>query len=287
MPTRSPTVAGLFYPADRAACQKQLRECLQDTGMSKVSDLIRAGVVPHAGWTYSGPAAAKVYAAIGAQGTPETVVLFGAVHSWGVGESSVYASGSWRTPLGKVEIDEALATAVLDVSDGLIVDRPQAHDGEHSIEVQLPFLRHLFPSTLILPIAVPPSVDSHTIGKLVARVARSMGRQAPAIASSDLTHYGPRYGMAPGGTGQLGIDWAKANDRRLLDLVVQMRADEVVTEATAHHNACGAGAIAAAMAYASELGASRGLVLQHTNSYEAMPLGAPSDHVGYAAVALV
>ena len=114
-----------------------------------------------------------------------------------------------------------------------------------------------------------------------------MGRQAPAIGSSDLTHYGPRYGMAPAGTGQQGIEWTKANDRRLLDLVVQMRADEIVVEARAHHNACGAGAIAAAMAYAAELGASRGLVLEHTNSYEAMPLGAPSDHVGYAAVALV
>ena len=284
MPIRKPTVAGMFYPAQEAACRRQAQECLQGAPTAALQRPIVGGMVPHAGWAFSGPTAGRVFAALAAQGSPETLVLFGAVHSWGVGEASLYGAGSWRTPLGELAIDEELAQEVLRAAGGLVVNRPEAHTAEHSIEVQLPFIQVLFPQARILPIAMPPLPDAQEIGREVARAARTLGRHAPGIGSSDLTHYGPRYGHAPAGVGERALEWTRHNDERLLDLVVQMRASEIVAEAGSHLNACGAGAVAAAIAYAAERGALEGVLLQHITSHEVMPMGRPTDMVGYGAV---
>lgn len=287
MPTRLPTVAGMFYPSDEASCRRQVDECLRAAGPIEVPGPIRGGVVPHAGWAYSGPTAGRVYAALRGQDPPETIVLFGAVHGWGVTGASAYGSGCWRTPLGDLLIDEELAEATVRAGEGLIAERPGAHSSEHSIEVQLPFIKHLFPDARLLPIALPPAPDAHQVGRAVARAARELGRNAPAIGSSDLTHYGPRYGFAPVGTGDRALEWTRDNDEGLLDLVVQMREADIVREAGSHRNACGAGAIAAAVGYASELGATRGILLHYTTSHDVMPLGRPTDMVGYGALIFV
>ena len=74
------------------------------------------------------------------------------------------------------------------------------------------------------------------------------------LASSDLTHYGPSYRFTPAGVGEAALEWAKANDRRLLERVTDLAAEQVVPEARAHANACGAGAIAAMLAACRETG---------------------------------
>lgn len=287
MPTRFPSVAGMFYPSDEASCRRQVEECLRAAEPVEVRGTVLGGVVPHAGWSYSGATAGRVFAAMREQDPPETIVLFGAVHGWGVVGASAYGSGGWRTPLGDLLIDEELAEAAVRASKGLIADEPSAHSAEHSIEVQLPFVKHLFPDARIFPIAMPPSSDAHQIGRVVARVVRELGRDAPAIGSSDLTHYGPRYGFAPVGTGDQALQWTRENDKRLLNLVVQMREADIIDEAGSHRNACGAGAIAAAVGYASELGATQGLLLHYATSHDVMPLGRPTDMVGYGAVIFV
>jgi len=284
MPIRLPSVAGMFYPAEEAACREQVAACLAGASPDPLPRSILGGIVPHAGWTYSGPTAGRVFAAIAAQGAPETIVLAGAVHSWGVSRASLYGSGAWRTPLGDVAIDEELAQQVLRDPAASIIDRPQAHQSEHSIEVQMPFVRHLFPDARILPIAVPPTADVQAVGQQLARAVRELGRRAVVVGSSDLTHYGPRYGFAPVGVGEKGLQWARQNDERLLDLAIQMRATDVVKEAERHSNACGAGAIATAIVFASQLGAQQGILLQHITSHEVLPMGRPTDLVGYAAV---
>jgi len=287
MSVRFPSVAGMFYPAGETACREQVANHLATPAVPHLESLVRGGVVPHAGWSYSGPTAGRVFATLSAQDAPETIVLFGAVHRWGVRGASMYGSGSWRTPLGDLSIDVELAQEVLRGGGGAILDSPDAHAGEHSIEVQLPFIAHLFPGTRILPIAVPPSPDAHKLGAQVASAARTLGRRTLAIGTSDLTHYGPRYGLAPVGAGDQALEWVKKNDARLLDLTVQMRAAEVVEEAREHQNACGAGAIAASIAHAAELGATRGIVLDYTTSHDVMPVGRPTDMVGYAAIVFV
>jgi AmmeMemoRadiSam system protein B len=284
MAVRLPSVAGMFYPAEEAACRRQVVACLGHVPPAPLPRPIQGGVVPHAGWTYSGPTAGRVFAALAAQGAPETVVLAGAVHSWGVSRASLYGSGAWRTPLGDLPIDEELAQQVLRDPAASVIDRPEAHGSEHSIEVQTPFIKYLFPDARILPVAVPPTVDVLEVGRQLARAARDLGRRAVILGSSDLTHYGPRYGFAPVGVGEKGLQWARQNDERLLDLAVEMRAADIVPEATRHGNACGGGAIAAAIAFAAQMGAQQGTLLQHTTSHEALPMGRPADLVGYAAI---
>lgn len=285
MPTRSPIVAGMFYPADEPSCRRQVRACLEAIRIEAPAGTVCGGIVPHAGWVYSGPTAGTVFQAIAAQEPPETFILFGAVHTWGVNEACLYGHGAWRTPLGDLAVDEDLAAAI--TSQAGIVDRPQAHAEEHSIEVQLPFIKYLFPSARIVPIAMPPLYTAPAIGQKVAQAVRQMGRRAIALGSTDLTHYGPRYGLAPAGAGESAIVWVHNNDKAFLDRVVSMQAEEIVPEARSHHNACGAGAVAAAIAFAAEMGASQGMLLHYTTSHEVMPSGRATDMVGYGAVIFI
>lgn len=284
MTMREPVVAGMFYPGEASECTREIEIYLSAVLLPEEPFELVAGIVPHAGWAYSAATAAHVMAAL-ADEDPDTVVLFGAVHRWGIPGAAAYASGAWRTPLGALEVDAELAQAVL-AATGFVRDVPAAHDEEHAIEVQLPFIKHLLPTARILPIAVPPIAEAPEIGRAVACAVQQLGRRVVALGSTDLTHYGPRYGLAPAGAGQAALDWTHENDRRVLALMTSLDAEGVLREVKAHHNACGAGAVAATIAYAQELGATEGLLLHYTTSHEVMPLGPARDLVGYGAVAL-
>lgn len=287
MPVRSPIVAGMFYPAHEASCRREVEGYLAQATCDLAGCEMVGGVAPHAGWTFSGLATAHVYATLRRQTPPETVVLFGAVHSWRVGAPSVFGAGRWRTPLGALSVDEELAQEVLQAANGELLDSPEAHLDEHAIEVQLPFLARVCPEARILPIAVPPVAGADGIGALVAACARGLGRRTVAIASTDLTHYGPRYGLVPAGVGEGALQWIHANDARVLDLMAGLRGDAILDEVERHHNACGAGAVAAAVGFSAAMGATRGQVVYYTTSHEVSPVGPASDMVGYGAVVFV
>jgi hypothetical protein len=104
------------------------------------------------------------------------------------------------------------------------------------------------------------------------------------IGSSDLTHYGEPYGFTPAGSGPIAHRWMQENDARILRLIERMNAAEVTDEALRHHNACGAGAIAATVAAAEAMGARHGHLLRYTTSYEVVPEGRFRFAVGYAGV---
>jgi AmmeMemoRadiSam system protein B len=109
------------------------------------------------------------------------------------------------------------------------------------------------------------------------------------LASSDLTHYGPDYGLAPAGVGVAALDWANENDSRLMDVVTLLSPEAVVPHVREFFNACGGGAIAAMMAACRETGASRVNVLRMANSYEILrPYGynRPDNAVGYSSVVI-
>lgn len=286
MPIRATTVAGQFYPSNRAECTRAVEKAMGQH-QPLAEERVFGGIAPHAGWMFSGACAGFLFSALRDQAvSPETVVLFGAVHYPGVSTASLYGTGAWRTPLGDLAVDAELARAVLKSDqDGLLVDDPHAHAHEHSIEVQLPFVRFCWPEARILPLAIIPSGSAEAVGRIVARSAQRLGREIVVVGSSDLTHYGPRYGMAPAGIGQPALDWTHANDRGLLDEAVAMRPEGVLRQASTQHNACGAGAIAATIACCRELGAEQGRLLHYTTSHEVYPMGSASDLVGYGAVA--
>ncbi len=285
---RQPIVAGRFYPSSQSACEHQLRECIPlASEFKEANSQLYGAIVPHAGWACSGKVTGKAFMALADRVMPETVVLIGAVHAARGTEAAVYDSGAWETPLGEVEVDEALASLLLGTADLIRSDLP-AHRLEHSLEVQVPFVQALFPDARILPIMVPPSQQSVRIGELIGTKLGASGVDLIIVGTSDLTHYGPGYGMTSHGEGQAGLDWARnVNDRRMLDRILAFDAERIVPEAIEHRNACGSGAIAATMAACQALGARRAIVLEHTTSQETLKDMIPepvTDSVGYAGI---
>ncbi|MCH7870501.1 MAG: AmmeMemoRadiSam system protein B [Planctomycetes bacterium] len=289
-------MAGQFYPAGADACREELERYLRAAVRANSAPARRGrissanyigGLVPHAGWRCSGAVAARVFAALSARCSPDVIVLFGGVHRYRGRPAVMFTSGQWETPLGPVEIDSVLCARLLE-SSPLIADEASAHEDEHSLEVQMPFLRHVFPDAKVVPIMVPIDKIGTEIGEAVGRAVSAYDKHALIVGTTDLTHYGPRYGFTPHGVGAEANAWAKDdNDRRFVDLLCSLKADELVPEASNRRNACNSGAAAATVAACVSMGATRGVLLEHTTSYEVLSAevyGEQNDSVGYAGI---
>lgn len=286
MTVRRAARAGTFYPSDAGACRDQIRSCLATAAAASAPGRLVGGIVPHAGWVYSGATAATTYRAVG-EPSPARFVLFGAVHVPGVRRPSLSPATAWATPLDPVAVDREAAAAIRAAAGARLEEDERAHAGEHSIEVQLPFLRELFPASLLVPVAVPPEPAAVELGRIVGETLGGLPGRSVVIGSTDLTHYGPSfYGFAPAGTGPKALRWAKEeNDRSFLDRLLALDAEGALSDAIEKRNACGAGAAAATVAAAKAMGATSAALLRHTTSHEAKPDAAmPTDFVGYASV---
>ena len=289
MRTRKTIVAGQFYPGQHDACIDEINDCL-DAGTigESLPETIVAGIVPHAGWTFSGSLAALVFSAIKLQHEKvHTFIVFGAAHRYFGGTPAVYDRGFWETPLGEVAVDEELAEEVL--SEGPAESDCGAHRNEHSLEVQVPFIQYLFAGAKILPILVPPTKQAITLGENIGRIIkRNEQKKIVCIGSTDLTHYGPNYGFTPMGVGPDALQWADTvNDKKFIDFALKLEPRALLASAAENCNACGPGASAATIAAAKELGSRQGVLLAHTNSNKVMlqKMGTSSaDSVGYAAI---
>lgn len=295
MMIREAAMAGRFYAADAERCRGEIGKCLAtakvdpaSTGVGGIPQRIVGAVVPHAGWICSGAVAARVFDAVRAARTPEVVVIFGAIHVQHGPRATIFPTGAWETPLGLAHIDERLSSR-LHGQTGLLEVDPHAHENEHSIEVEVPFIQHLMPRAKIIPIMVPAGEHAAMLGSAVGRACRAFDADVLFVASTDLTHYGPRFGFAPRGVGPEGVAWARdVNDRRMIEAIRAMREDAIVPEARANLNACGAGAVAATIAACKVLGASRAELLEHTTSHDVLRSIEPEaqDSVGYAGMVI-
>jgi len=289
METRKPIVAGQFYPGRKDSCVDEIKECLDAAPITQqLPETIAAGIVPHAGWTFSGAVAAMVFAAVKKRHEQvDTFVIFGAAHSYYGSMPVLYDRGAWATPLGDAAIDAELAAAVIE--SGTAASDPAAHATEHSMEVQVPFIQYLFPNAKMLPILTPPGERSIRVGEIVGSIiAAADERKIVCIGSTDLTHYGPRYGFTPMGTGKNALQWAMdVNDKAFIDYAVKMQPEKMLETAAANLNACGPGAAAAVVAAAKQLGKTEGILLAHTNSSEVLRKKMATESaeaVGYAAI---
>lgn len=284
MTTRKAFRAGSFYPFDKGSCHRKIEECLGDYYSSAEPEHPVCGIVPHAGWVFSGPTAAKVFKAAQEKSTPETFLIFGAVHVHGVKKPAMFAKGAWETPCGTMAIDEEMAERIIDHMPEHVATDASVHMTEHSIEVQIPFIQYLFPEAQIVPIMVPPDKQAIVLGQKIGKMIAEQDKQVFVLGSTDLTHYGPSFWYTPYGAGEEALASMKDNDRHMIELVIQMNAEDVITEAEQHRNACGSGAIAATVAAAKVLGAKRGYLLEHTTSQDVMPERRATDFVGYAGI---
>jgi AmmeMemoRadiSam system protein B len=269
--------AASFYSG---ASESQIDLFLTGFKPPELASLPLAGLVPHAGWGFSGAVAAKVFQTIKAYRDPKTFVFFGTVHR-GIPDNAVYAHGSWMTPFGEVLIDVEFAERILDQTKGFLQRDESAHQYEHSIEVQMPFLKHFFPQAKAVPISVLPDGRAAELGSRMGEIMRGAESDAVLVGTTDLTHYGDNYLFTPRGYGPEGFDWMKRNDGRIIELASKLKAEQIVPEANENQNACGAGAMAATVAAARTLGSANGHVIEYTTSYDIMPERTFRMGVGY------
>ena len=279
MATRSADFAGSWYPGRGADCRRAIEEFSQPS-VPCPSGIAVGGIVPHAGWVFSGQIACNVIRCLSEQSSPDTVILFGR-HLHPSSKSYIMTEGSWATPLGDLEIDAEVGKK-LQAEFPFVVETPTRYDQDNTIELQLPFIKHYLPEAKILPLGVPPALGSLRVGERAVEISRELGRKTLVLGSTDLTHYGYNYGYAPKGVGKAAVEWVKnENDKRLVDRILQMDAEEVLRESLTNHNACCSGAVATAIAAAKKLGARDAQRLLYATSYDVRP---DSSFVGYVGV---
>ncbi len=185
MYTRTPAVAGQFYPADPNALEEAVRGFINES-----SDRLTAQgiVVPHAGYVYSGHVAGAVYSRLQ---LPARYIILCPNHTRRGTPLSIMSEGAWQTPLGDVPIDSPLAGLLCSLNPELREDHA-AHEFEHALEVQLPFLQFLAPGeTRFVPITVGTS-DIGTLRRLgdaMGEAVEQSGEEVLIVASSDMNHY--------------------------------------------------------------------------------------------------
>jgi hypothetical protein len=285
---RPPAVAGRFYDDDASRCAEDAaRLCRPPQSPADLPPTLYGGMVPHAGWVCSGRIAGMTWAMLAARTQARTIVLTGSVHTMAMFNPALDSADAWATPMGPIGVDVELRET-LDRLDGF-EPLDMAHQHEHSLEVEVPMIAAAFgEGVMIVPCLIPPVDEAADWGRAIGRVLADWPEPVIMVASSDLTHYGPNYRFTPFGEGERGTQWAHdVNDRALLDEIEALRAESIVRITRQHHSACGGGAIAATMAASAELGATRGIVIEHTDSIrELTSLGYTerANSVGYAGV---
>ncbi len=276
---RQPVFAGQFYAADSTLLTNQIKVFLKNAVPPKVDNAV-AVIVPHAGYIYSGQIDADAYIQV-KDNIFDLIIILGTNHTTaGFSGISVYPSGGFATPIGVADVDDKIAGELLkkdnDVNSDLTV-----HKKEHSIEVQVPFIKYLFPHAKILPIIVgEPNI------KMCSRFADTLAglikdKKVLIIASSDLSHY-PDF------------DDAIKTDNKTLKSIAGLNPEKIVSEMQNQLDknipqlltcACGEAPIIAAVELAKELGAGCASIISYTNSgYNS--LGSTNRVVGYGAVVI-
>src|SRR5271169_2921917 len=183
---RLPAVAGRFYPSHPAELTALIHKYVaMDPGKPPIA--VRACLVPHAGYVYSGHVAGAVLARIA---LPRKIIVLGVRHYPRGEQAAILSSGAWRTPLGDARIDEELAAA-LKRACPLLREDSVAHSAEHSLEVQLPFLQVLAPDFTFVPVALGTVRFESLVevGEAIGRVLGDSKEEVLLLTTSDLNHY--------------------------------------------------------------------------------------------------
>ena len=275
MKARKPAVSGMFYAGTARELKEQIEWCYKhELGPGAVPRVNSRGlreivaiVVPHAGYYYSGPVAAHAYNELADDGVPDTAVILGPNHTGYGHPVSVWVGAVWNTPFGEVEINEALARRLL---GGVIEADETAHMHEHSVEVQLPWLQHLYESVRIVPIAMLAQdiETARAVGKAISRSDDNL----IIVASSDFTHYEPH-------------NIAMERDGSVIEAIVNLDEEELYERCQRLNcTMCGYGPVASVIVAAKEMGAKRASLLKYATSGDTS--GNFSQVVGYGSIVI-
>ena len=290
MLVRNPAAIG-FYPGEKEELIASIENCFNQGpgGIPEVgswSGEVLGGIVPHAGYIYSGPVAAYTYAALAKSGAPDVVCLLGTSHT-GYPAIGLMSHGFWRTPLGDVEVDSEFSSLILKNTEIILDDTDELlkfpHNQEHNLEVQLPFLQYVFGEVKIVPITIPPR-DPQSIleaGQSIAAALQQTSAKVYIIASTDMTHYGAQsYGYAPVGSAPIErvIEFVYKTDGTIINYIQNFDYKGLLH--TAYDTTmCGPGSAATLLVIAQELNAKEITTLKYATSYDIM--GNTDAIVGY------
>jgi len=265
---RRAAVAGSWYPSDSDTLAREIDRYLEAAGTPPAGEPL-AIIAPHAGLMYSGPVAAHAYNLLRGK-VVDVAVLVGPSHFVGFEGVAIYERGAFETPFGNVPIDEDCAAAIA-VASRRVRPHPIAHVREHSLEMQLPFLKRVLPDIAIVPLVMGHQ-RRETASELGAAVATAVkGRRAVLVASTDLSHY------------QNAAVAAKL-DGKVIQEVRRFDADGLMSllEQFPSH-ACGGGPTVSVMHAVRQLGARDARVLRYGDSGDVS--GDKDAVVGYLAAA--
>ncbi|MCE7737952.1 MAG: AmmeMemoRadiSam system protein B [Candidatus Heimdallarchaeota archaeon] len=273
---RRAVYAGSFYKSNPDTLVKSVEACFMDSlgpgklpkGIAESEETSPFFLVPHAGHMYSGPVAASSFLEMCKYKKPDTIVILGPNHT-GMGSDIAVPDKAegWETPLGTMKINQEFVDKLIDICS-LVKKNDSSHDGEHSIEVQLPFIQYLYddPPALVPIAMLNQGYDSsmllgETIGKIIN------DENIIVIASSDFTHFESH-------------DSAKEKDARVLKAIENM--DPKTMYKIKYQDGvsmCGIGPIAATIEAAKQTGREKCKLLNYATSGDVS--GDRSQVVGY------
>ncbi|MFH1895620.1 MAG: AmmeMemoRadiSam system protein B [archaeon] len=262
---RNAILKGSFYPKEKKEIEKQLNSFYSKTKTTKKTDYI---IAPHAGTIYSGQTATWSYSLLN---KPETVVILSPNHTGYGEEISVYPEGCWETPLGTTTVDSEAVEKITEFFPEARKDEI-AHLQEHSIEVQLIFLQHLFKGFKIVPITLmtenPEKLEK--LAQAIIYAEKTTGKKFTVIASSDFTHFEPE-------------EKAKEKDFKAIELIkkLDVKAFHELVEKE-RLSICGHSPIEVLMNYCKTKGIKKAELIDYSNSGKIT--GDYSSVVAYASI---
>ncbi|WP_432737824.1 AmmeMemoRadiSam system protein B [Maridesulfovibrio sp. FT414] len=249
---RKPVVAGRFYTDDPRQLKTELQQYVGVLPDKSAMPYDRLVMLPHAGYMFSGLPCGKT---IARSNLAPTVILMGPNHTGLGAPMSVWPSGSWEFPGGKLDVDHDLAAALINSGAGF-VDNQAAHSREHSLEVIVPFLHYHNPSTRIVPVCVSESSPAalRKAGEVLAEIIAASDKPISIVVSSDMSHF-------------VSASKAKRMDSMALEAVIRMDPQDFYSIVASNQiSMCGVLPMTMAMFAAKKLGAGSGKLVEYTNS---------------------
>ena len=273
---RPAAVAGSWYPGNAGALARDVDAYVEavDPQDKILRGELHAVMAPHAGLMFSGPVGAHAYKAAASAAPFDAAILVGPSHFVAFDGVALYPSGAFETPLGPAAVDERLGEELLAASS-IIEALPQAHLREHSLEMQLPFIRRLMPDLRIVPLLMGYQTADTIRALAVALATVASSRRILLVASTDLSHY-------------FDARTAESLDRRVQDCVEAFDPEALLSTFEQYPEnergrfvACGGGPAIAVMVAARDRGARHGRVLKYMHSGQIS--GDMTGVVGYLA----
>jgi AmmeMemoRadiSam system protein B/AmmeMemoRadiSam system protein A len=275
-PVREPVMAGRFYPEQSSLLGVLVDNYLKAARPPEVSGSIKALILPHAGYPFSAHVAAFGYKCLDPS-TIDTVILVGRSHCEHFDGASVYPKGAFRTPLGDVPVNVEMAARIMAANNKFRYFEP-AHDREHSLEVQLPFLQRILKTFTIVPIIIGDDTAT-TPAALAKAIQACLNDRTLVIASSDMSHYpsGDNARRADNETIKAILTGSVA---KLDETMAALSKENIPNEETF---LCGGQAVKTVMLLSNAIGAKKITFLKYANSGDVN--GERDRVVGYCAIA--